>query len=217
LVNGSNQITSGGLLFTAFETKEVFDWLLKIIADILVGTLRTIFTDEESALVTSADRRTGIRPEILHRLCTFHKCRDFQKKVLCSFRDPAIQAEPFSLFQTIIYSKRRSSVDQALRQLKALLPTLVEYIEVEIEALLPKLAEAFHRVAFTLGSRTIAVSESCNRILKSRPLLPTFVGIRNAHTRNHTMKAAAQARISNRSKRYIFLRDSSILNCPQPF
>jgi hypothetical protein len=65
-VNESKQIASGELLFTAFETQEVFDWLLEIIAGILVGTLRTIVTDEDSALVRRrplalrADTRSGI-------------------------------------------------------------------------------------------------------------------------------------------------------------
>jgi hypothetical protein len=159
-------MTSGGLLFMAFETQKVFDCLLEILADILVEMLRTIITDEDSALVALVDRSTGIFPEIVHRLCTFYKRRNFQKKVLAATRDPAIQAEVLSLFQTIIYSKRRSSVDQALRQLETLLTTMVDYIEVKIEALLPKLAKTFLGAAFTLGSSKIAVSECCNRMLK---------------------------------------------------
>jgi hypothetical protein len=111
LVDESKQITSGGLLLAAFETQKIFDWLLEILADILVGTLRTIDTDEDSALVASADQLTGIRLEIVHRLCTFHTRRNFQKEVLAASRDPAIQTEALSLFQTIIYSKGRSSVN----------------------------------------------------------------------------------------------------------
>jgi hypothetical protein len=67
-----------------------------------MGTLQTIVTDENSALVPSADRLTGIRPEIVHRMCTLPTSPNFQKKVLAAFRDPAIQTEALSLFQTII-------------------------------------------------------------------------------------------------------------------
>jgi hypothetical protein len=207
LVNKSKQITSGWLLFTEFSTQKVFDWLLEILADVLMGTLRTIVTDEDSELVISADRLTGIRSEIIHRLRTFHKRRNFQKKAVTASRDPAIQAETISMFQMIIYSKRRSSVDQAVRQLKTLLPTLVEYIEVEIEALLPKRTKAFRGAAFTLGSNTIAMSETCNRMVKSGPLLPRFVGIRNAHIHNHTVTVVAfQARTSSRFRAPDFLK-----------
>jgi hypothetical protein len=94
-----------------------------------------------------------------------------------------------------------------LRQLKSLLPTLIEQTEVEIEALLPKLTEAFRGVVFTLGSSTIAISESRNRILKSGPFLQTFVVIRNAHTSNYNIKAAAvQARTSNHFRTLHFLQ-----------
>jgi hypothetical protein len=207
LVNKSKQITSGGLLFTAFEDQDVFDWLVEILADILVETLRTMVTNEDSGLVASAYRLTGIRPEIVHRLCTIHKHRNFQKKAVAASWDLTIQAEALSLFQRVIYSKRRSSVDQALRQLKTFLPTLVEYIKVKIEALLPKLTDAFRGAAFTLGSSTNAVSENCNRMLEYGPLLPTFSGIRNAHTCNHTIKAiATQTRTTSRFRTLHFLK-----------
>lgn len=207
LINEAKQITSGGLLFTAFENQEIFDWFLGILADISDAKLRTVMTDEDPALVAAADNLTSLRPGIAHRLCTFHKRRNLQQKVQRTSKDPAIQAEALTLFRTIIYSKRRSSVAQALAQLKTLLPTLVDYIEIEIEALLPKLAEAFREGALTLGSSTTSVSESCNRMLKSGPILPTFVGIRNAHTRSQMIKSAvAQARTGNRFKRAHFLK-----------
>jgi hypothetical protein len=69
---------------------------------------------EDSVLIASADQLTGIRPEIVHRLCTFHKRCNFRKKVLAASWDPIIQVEALDLFQMIIYSKRRSSVDQVL-------------------------------------------------------------------------------------------------------
>jgi hypothetical protein len=110
------------------------------------------------------------------------------------------------LFQKIIYSKRQPTVIEALKQLKVLLPTLVNYIIIEIETLLPKLSEAYRENRLRLGSNTTAASERCNRMLKSGPLVHIFVGIRNSHTRNHELKAAAaQARVSKRFKRAHFL------------
>jgi hypothetical protein len=51
LVDGPKEIVSGGLLFTAFEREEMYLWFLQTLQGILVDHLRTIFTDEDSALL----------------------------------------------------------------------------------------------------------------------------------------------------------------------
>jgi hypothetical protein len=82
----------------------------------------------------------------------------------------------------------------------------VECIEAGIEVLLPQLTDAFRGVDFALGSSAIAVSESYNQMLKPGPLLPTFVGIQNAHTHNHMIKdTAAQVRTSSRFRTLRFI------------
>jgi hypothetical protein len=207
LINEARAITSGGLLFTAFETQEVFDWLLQTLVGICQGKIQTIFTDEDSALVASTSGLELSDQRIAHRLCTFHKRQNFQQRLQAASRDPAVQAEAMKLFQKVIYAKRQQTVVEALKQLKVLVPTLVNYIISEIEMLLPKLSEAYRGNTLTLGSSTTAASEICNRMLKSGPLIHTFVCIRDAHTRNHELKAvAAQARISNRFKKPHFLQ-----------
>jgi hypothetical protein len=202
LLNESKEITSGGLSFTAFETQEIFDWFLAVLVDILQDKFCTLVTDEDSALVISAANLGSAHPAIAHRLCTFHKRRNFYQKVQTASRDPEVHAEAMRLFQKIIYSKRRLVVDQALTQLKVMFPALVDYIMTEVERLLPQLSEAYREKAFTLGSSTTSPAESCHRMLKSGPFVSDFVGIRNAHTRNHEMKAAAsQVRISRRFRK----------------
>jgi hypothetical protein len=51
IITESCQIVSEGLLFTAFETKLIFDWILGSLAHRLSGILRTIATDENSTFV----------------------------------------------------------------------------------------------------------------------------------------------------------------------
>jgi hypothetical protein len=209
LITESFEITSGGLLFTAFEDVATFDWLIATLFDVITGTgcsLRTVMTDEDSALVLSMQNFQQAHPEVAHRLCVFHKRRNFQKKVDALTKDPKVQADAIRLFQKIMYSKRRDSVIQAIHQLEHLFPRLHDYIEGEIQDRLQFCSEAFRGGALTLGINHTGSSESANKMLKSSPIGPGFDGIREAHARNHELKiSASQAKTTRQFRREHFL------------
>jgi hypothetical protein len=209
LITESFEITSGGLLFTAFEDVATFDWLIATLFDVITGTgcpLRTVMTDEDSALVLSMQNFQQAHPEVAHRLCVFHKRRNFQKKVDALTKDPKVQADAIRLFQKIMYSKRRDSVIQSIHQLEHLFPRLHDYIEGEIQDRLQFCSEAFRGGALTLGINHTGSSESANKMLKSSPIGPGFDGIREAHARNHELKiSASQAKTTRQFRREHFL------------
>jgi hypothetical protein len=74
LVDDEKGLISGGLLFTAYEREQMFEWLLQSLHEILGATLRTIFTDEDSAIVPAMENlRSGLGHDVAHRICVFHK------------------------------------------------------------------------------------------------------------------------------------------------
>jgi hypothetical protein len=217
LINECYQIVSGGLLFTAYETEEVFDWFLAKLWDFLHHAIHTILTDEDSALVSSMAKFHFNHPEVAHRLCVFHKRRNFQKRLDIVTKDSKVQAEALRLFQIVLYSRRQTRVDQYVRQLNQLLPTLADYIEKEINQCLCFCSEAYRGGALTLGINHTGVAESTNKMLKSSPVESGFVGIREAHSRNHEIKAAAaQVRISRQFQREHFLHRDFGLELSRP-
>jgi hypothetical protein len=74
LVDDTKGLMSGGLLFTAYEREEMFLWLLTHLNDILGPVLRTIVTNEDSAIIPAmVNFRDSQRPDVAHRICVFHK------------------------------------------------------------------------------------------------------------------------------------------------
>jgi hypothetical protein len=68
-VGDSKEILSGELLFTAFEREEIDIWFLQTLHGILIDHLRTIFTDDDSALFPAIVHLRVEHPGIAHRLC----------------------------------------------------------------------------------------------------------------------------------------------------
>lgn len=192
LIDDSKEILSGGLLFTAFEREEIYIWFLQTLHGILVDRLRTIFTDEDSALLPAIVRLQVEHPEIAHRLCGFHKRRNFEARVRAVTRDAHVSTEAIKLFDEFIYGKRQEIVEQATEQLRKLIPELVDYIDSELQPYLSHLTEAFRGEALTLGYHSTGVSESSNHmLLRNLPVAThTLADIRAGFSRAHQIKAA---------------------------
>ena len=194
LVDDSKEILSGGLLFTAFEREEIYLWFIQTLHIILANKLRTIFTDEDSALVSAIVRLQVEHPEIAHRLCVFHKRRNFEARVRSFTRDARVSTEAGKLFDEFVYGKTEDIVEQAIEQLRKLIPELVGYIDSELRAYIPHLTEAFRGEALTLGYHSTGVSESSNHmLLRNLPAAThTLTDIRQGFSRAHQIKAATR-------------------------
>jgi hypothetical protein len=190
LVDDSKEIVSGGLLIPAFEREEVYHWFLSTLHEIAGGTLRTIFSDEDSALLPAIGHLRTVHPEIAHRLCVFHKRRNFEAKVRAATRDTAVSTEAIRLFDQFVYAKTRDVSEDSLTQLQLLMPNLAPYIATELASYTQQFTEAFRGEALTLGYHSIGVSESSNHMLLRNlpPGTHTLVEIRRGYSRAHQIK-----------------------------
>jgi hypothetical protein len=103
----------------------------------------------------------------LDTACVFHKRRNFPRKHDTVTKDPKVHAEAIRLFQKIIYDRRSDGADEAIVQLKQLLPTLSHYIATEIVICLADCSEACRGQVFTLGINHTGAAESANKMIRS--------------------------------------------------
>jgi hypothetical protein len=80
LINHQREIVSGGWLFTAVEQTEIYLWVLTTLNG--EEPIQTLFTDEDSSLMCAFPefQATLDRP-VFHRICIWHKRRNFLKKL----------------------------------------------------------------------------------------------------------------------------------------
>jgi hypothetical protein len=186
LIDDERMLASGGLLLTAYERGETFEWLLKNLDQMLGSMLRTIFSDQDSALIPAmANFRALSRGDVAHRLCVFHKRVNFSKQVAAARAAPSVKDVANSLFDEICYSKSEGQVLAACEKIRKLIPGMSDYVETELIALLPLFTEAFRGDALTLGFHATSLSESANRMIKrSLPSqIHSLTEIREGYTR----------------------------------
>jgi hypothetical protein len=136
LVNDRKEIVSGGVLFTAYEREDVFVWFLDVLNEMSssVGNkIRTIFTDEDSAMMTAIlHYQADAGMYFAHRICLFHKMNNFSNRLKNNASDSAARAEGERLFTTIAYGKSSDTVRNAFDQLVKLFPGMTEYCQREV-------------------------------------------------------------------------------------
>jgi hypothetical protein len=117
------RLMSGGLLFTAYEREKMFEWLLQSLHDILGATLRTIFTDENYAIVPPMEKfRSVPRPDVAHRICVFHKRVNFVKRLNVPRTTLDIREQTTNLFDEICYSNIEGQVSAAIEKAASWVP-----------------------------------------------------------------------------------------------
>jgi hypothetical protein len=125
----------------------------------------------------------------------FHKRRNFETRVRAFTRDARVFSEAVKLFDEFIYEKRQDTVEQALEELRVLIPELTGYVDSELRPYVAHLTEAFRGEALTLGSRSTGVSESSNHMLLRNPPAAThaLADIRQGYSRPHQINIATRA------------------------
>jgi hypothetical protein len=79
LINQNRTWMSGGIGFTAYERGEMFEWLAQNLRHVVWPVLRTIFPDEDSAIVPVRENYHALVPG--HRICVFHNRMNFRKHI----------------------------------------------------------------------------------------------------------------------------------------
>jgi hypothetical protein len=133
LVDDEKAIIAGGLLLTAYEHGEMFDWLLLMLNQIIGPVLRTVFTDEDSAIVPAmANLCCSTRPDVAHRVCVFHQQTTFTKPVNAARATAATRNQAVDLFHAICYAEEQEQMRAAIEKIRHLLSPMSDYLDREI-------------------------------------------------------------------------------------
>jgi hypothetical protein len=179
-------------LFTGYEREDIFEWLLDSLNEIIGPLLRMIFTDEDWALMPAiAKFLTTTRHNVAHRICVFHKSRNFVKHVNASRVSAVVREQAIKLFDEICYSTSQSEVIAAIEKMCNLIPAMSRYLNSEIQPVLTMVTEAYRGESLTLGYHATSVAESRNQMLKNYlPLqIHNLIQIREAYTHAYQVKA----------------------------
>jgi hypothetical protein len=220
LCDDRKQLASGGVFFTAFENEEAFVWLLRTFNEILGPQLRTVFTDEDSAFVPAMQTfQRDVRRDVAHRVCLFHKRRNFQKHVDAAKVDPQVRDEALRLFDATCRYPTEKEVGEALAKIRLLVPSLSPYLDRQVCPYLALFTEAYRGGALTLGYAATALSESSNNM--SRRFIPSrgisLVAIRKGITRAYKVKCLGTAfAIHHEFRRVEFLEREYGLKLQRP-
>jgi hypothetical protein len=104
-------LLSSGLLFTAYEAEEIFEWLFESLDQTIGPVLRPRFTHRDSAIMPAmAKFCTLAHCDVVHRVCVFQKRTDFVKHVNGSEVCPVVREQGIRLFDEICDSKVRNEV-----------------------------------------------------------------------------------------------------------
>jgi hypothetical protein len=197
LCDDRKKLTSGGVFFTAFENEEAFVWLLQTLEPLVHNQLKTIFTDEDSALCPAIVWfRENVRGDVFHRICYWHKRRNFRKAVDRARVTPTVRDEALRLFDVVCKDPADAEVEEAIAKIRLLIPSIAEYLEREVCSRLDLFTEAFRGGALTLGYSTTGLSESANNLI--RRILPaallSLIDIRKGVTKAYQIKALGDDR-----------------------
>ena len=164
-----------GILFTAINTQELLQWMLKCLwkNQYARSKYHTFITDEDQAFTSAFENfithiNTGIdgHINIKHVLCALHKKKNFLKHLAKCSLNHKVRNEAINMFDTLAFSTNKDLADDALVHLKNIHPKLTQYIEEEIEPLIYHFSKSHIGEHFTAGYNTTSVAESMNRMLK---------------------------------------------------
>jgi hypothetical protein len=211
LCDDRKQLASGGVFFTAFENEEAFLWLLQTLEGVLGPRLKTIFTDEDSALCPAmATFQQDIRPDVAHRLCYWHKRRNFQNQLDRARVAPEVRDQALLLFDRLCRCPSEAEAEEAITKIRLLVPSISEYLEREVCSRLRLFTEAFRAGALTLGYCATGLSESANSFI--RRILPakilTLLEIRNGITKAYQIKDLGTERTISHERQQVELLEA---------
>jgi hypothetical protein len=192
LVDEEKVLISGGLLFAAYEREEMFAWLLESLQEIVDPLPRTIFTDEDSAIVPVMTHfRTTLRPDVAHHICVFHKKVNFMRRVNLTRATAVAREEAANLFDEMCAMRPQGQAIAAIDKIRDLLPGISGYLDAEVVPMLSFFSDVFRGDAFTLGYHAISIAESANHMIKRYlpPHIHDLTEIRDCYTRSHQVKA----------------------------
>ena len=166
LIDNNKEIVSGGVFFLGLQTSDVFRWTLEIMFRYSNEIITTLFTDEDSAIMTAIPDFINSIKYINHYICTLHKFKNIIKKINSMNISKTIKDQLIQYANIMCYNSNRFEAEDALNKMYLLCPQMSLYLQ--------NLQNNFHKFAYcakgnclTLGYNTTAPSESCNKMIKN--------------------------------------------------
>ena len=168
MVDQYRRIRSGGICFLSSTDEETLTWLLDTLLsiDIVKESVQTIITDEDSAFIPAIENLNDSL-HFKHILCSFHKERNFGRKLLRCGLSELERAVAKDLFRSICYGTHRESTDRAIEELKRMSSKLSHYIDKQVIPTLGQFARAYLSNTFSKGYNTTSPAEAHNAMLKN--------------------------------------------------
>ena len=168
MIDQYRRIRSGGLCFLSATDEETLTWLLSKLLSIPVvkDSVRTIITDEDSAFIPAIEKICE-SVHFKHILCSYHKERNFNRKLPRCGLSELERAVAKDLFRSICYGTHRESTDRAIEELKKMSAKLSHYIDKQVIPTLGQFARAYLSNTFSKGYNTTSPAEAHNAMLKN--------------------------------------------------
>ena len=190
VIDEYKHIQNAGVCFLAWETEEVYLWLLDALYAITGNKWKTLFTDQDSAIMSAIPPFIDDKG-ISHYICWFHKRNNLSKHLNCVKAEKDLRNQMLVLFDKLSFSMNENEISRSIEDMKIALPCLSQYISDEIEYRIPWFAALWKGSSLTLGYRSTSPSESANNMIKSSiskrsmTLLEIRIEISNAFSRKN--------------------------------
>ena len=168
LVDQYRRIRSGGLCFLASTDEETLTWLLETLFSLppIRNSTKTIITDEDSAFIPAISNISGTY-SVKHVLCSYHKERNFSRKLLRCGLTHLEREVAKDLFRSVCYGTDRELANEAVDRLRSMSPKLSKYVDKQIVPTLDQFARSHLGDTFCKGYNTTSPAESHNAMLKN--------------------------------------------------
>ena len=168
LVDQYRRIRSGGLCFLASTDEETLTWLLETLFSLppIRNSTRTVITDEDSAFIPAISNICDTH-DVKHVLCSYHKERNFSRKLLRCGLTHLEREIAKDLFRSVCYGTDKEFTSHAIDRLKKMSPKLAKYINKQVIPTLDQFARSHLADTFCKGYNTTSPAESHNAMLKN--------------------------------------------------
>jgi hypothetical protein len=165
LIGPDRQLLHGGTFYVAYETKEVWMWIIENLKTITNSMLRTLMADEDQSTYWAyvALIEQGKLVGVGYRVCVWHKANRLVKACDGAGVPRQIRDAIMNDFQIIVYSKSRDAVAAALSHILSMAPQLEQ-----LRQRLHLFTEAYRNSVFTSDFRGSSCAESAHAMVKAR-------------------------------------------------
>ena len=176
LIGRNREILSGGIVMCNSVTSEVFEWLLRLLCEVLPCKERvvTICSDDDVALQAAFDHYSAV-PEpdevtekvknLCRVICFWHKCYTFSQFLQRKIKGKEARESAMKLFRLMGTTRDRDLCLSLLARLEEN-ESVKKYLDSHVRPKLHEICKSFLTDKLTLGYNTSSMAEASNSRLK---------------------------------------------------